>query len=438
MELANKNILIVGLGLSGIAAARFAKNKGACVIVTDISKEEGLSLSVSELRAEGIRMELGQHKSETFERADLIVISPGVPHTIVPIQKATAAGVPVVGEIELACRFIEEPLVAVTGTNGKTTTTTLLGTMLERSGFKVFVGGNIGRPLIEYADNEDKAEIVVAEVSSFQLDTIDTFRPRVGVLLNITEDHLDRYPDFAAYARSKARIFENQQESDTAIINGSDPLVLEICKNIRSRKILFNVPGEKATLNLEPETRSFDFSSVSLLGRHNRENASAASLAALASGGTIAGIQSALHDFKGLSHRLEYVATINDVDFFNDSKATNVDATVRALETFSKPVILIMGGRDKGGNFQALKKSVFRHTKKLIVMGAAKQKIQSSLGEVVDTQTASSMEQAVCSAYQAAAPGDVVLLSPACASFDMFSSYAERGEFFCKAVERLQ
>jgi len=439
MELAHKNILIVGLGMTGIATARFVKNKGASVTVTDIVREEELvSSDVSGLHEMGIRMELGQHRIETFERADLIVISPGVPHTILPIKKAKEKGVPVMGEIELASRFIREPLVAVTGTNGKTTTVALLGEMLNNSGLKVFVGGNIGNPLIEYADNGEKAEIVVVEVSSFQLDTIDTFRPKVGVLLNITEDHLDRYPDLAAYARSKGRIFENQQESDTAVLNASDPLVGEICKNIRSRKVFFSASEKKSQFNPEPATRSFDFCRLNLLGRHNLENASAASLAALTAGGTVEGIQSALNDFKGLSHRLEYVATINEVEFFNDSKATNVDAVARALETFSKPVILIMGCRNKGGDFHALKELVRLRVKKLIVMGEAKEEIKFVLGHIGAIKSASSMEEAVYFAYQAAAPGDVVLLSPACASFDMFSSYAQRGEIFCKAVENLK
>ncbi|HUV50730.1 MAG TPA: UDP-N-acetylmuramoyl-L-alanine--D-glutamate ligase [Anaerolineae bacterium] len=436
MQIANKNIVVVGLGKSGFAAACFLKKRGASVIVTDKAEEDKLEAYAPVLREMGIKMELGQHRIDTFEKSDLIVVSPGVPHDILPIKRAALKGIPILGEIELACRFIREPVVAVTGTNGKTTTTTLLGDMLKKSGQRVFVGGNIGNPLIEYADKGEKAEIIVAEISSFQLDTIDTFRPKVGVVLNITEDHLDRYSDFAAYAKSKARIFENQKESDVAVFNGLDPLIGSICKNIKSKKLSFyNQIADDAEINTF--FKSLDFSSIKLSGKHNLENAYAASLASLAIGGSLEGIQSALSSFKGLPHRLEYVATINEVGFFNDSKATNVDAVARALETFSKPVILIMGGRDKGGNFRTLRDLVSRHVKRLIVFGEAKEDIASALGDITSTKRASSMEDAVLSAYHAASPGDVVLLSPACASFDMYTSYAKRGEDFCRAVGKI-
>ena len=461
MNLAQKNILIVGLGVSGIAAARFAKNKGANVTVTDMAVEKELAPYAPIAHKLGATMELGRHNIETFERADLIVLSPGVPHTILPIKRAKAKGIPILGEIELAARFIREPVVAVSGTNGKTTTTELLGDMLKNSGLKVFVGGNIGNPLIDYADKGESAEIVVAEVSSFQLDTIDTFRPRVGVLLNISADHLDRYPDFEAYARSKGRIFENQQEGDAAVINVSDPLVRSISKGLKARKLPFYHHGNELDETMEGAViswgdsqtspsitihtkenpkRSLDLSLINLPGRHNIENVAAASLAALAVGGTFEGVQSALNDFKGLSHRLEYVATINDIRFVDDSKATNVDAVARALEAFNKPVILIMGGRDKGGDFQTLKKLVHQHTKKLIIMGEARDSIKSVLKDACTggAQTTSTMEDAVLLSYHAADPGDIVLLSPACSSFDMYSSYAERGDAFCRAVDNLK
>lgn len=461
MKLAHKNILIVGLGVSGIAAARFAKNKGANVTVTDMADEKELVPYASIALKLGVTMELGQHNIETFERVDLIVLSPGVPHTILPIKRAEAKGIPIWGEVELAARFIREPIVAVTGTNGKTTTTELLGNMLKNSGLKVFVGGNIGNPLIDYADKEESAEIVVAEVSSFQLDTIDTFRPRVGVLLNISPDHLDRYPDFEAYVRSKGRIFENQQEGDTAVINVADPFIRSISKGLKARKLPFYHQGneqegthEGAVISggnsqtppsltihtKENPKRSLDLSRINLPGRHNIENVAAASLAALAVGGSFEGIQSALNDFHGLSHRLEDVATINNVRFIDDSKATNVDAVARALETFNKPVILILGGRDKGGDFQTLKDLVHKHTKKLIIMGEARDSIKSVLKDACKggVQTTSTMEDAVFLSYRAATPGDIVLLSPACSSFDMYSSYAERGDAFCRAVDNLK
>jgi UDP-N-acetylmuramoylalanine--D-glutamate ligase len=461
MDLNHKNILIVGLGISGIAAARFVRKKGASVTVTDTASEKALGNYAAMAHQLGVNMELGEHNIETFERADLIVLSPGVPHTILPVKRAIAKGIPIMGEFELAAKFIREPIIAVSGTNGKTTTTTLLGSMLENSGFKVFVGGNIGNPLIDYAAKRETADMVVAEVSSFQLDTIHTFRPRVGVLLNITDDHLDRYPDFTSYARSKGRLFENQQPGDSAVLNGSDPVIQWVTKDIRARKLIFchhknsqdtyrenavirrGNPPTPATITIrmkENQEISLDLSGTNLLGRHNLENAAAASLAAIAVGGTPEGIQSALNEFKGLAHRTEYITTLNRVRFFDDSKATNVDAVIRALETFGQHIVLIMGGRDKGGDFHKLLEPVRRHIKKLIVMGEAKERIKSVLEEVCkeSVQTASTMEEAVRSAYQAASPGDIVLLSPACSSFDMYNNYAERGEDFRRAIGNLK
>jgi UDP-N-acetylmuramoylalanine--D-glutamate ligase len=460
MELYQKNILIVGLGVSGVSAARFAKKKGGIVTITDIEQEEALTAYLPEIRELGVKTELGQHRVETFEKADLIIVSPGVPHTILPLKQAREKGIPVMGELELASRYIREPIVAVSGTNGKTTTTRLLGRMLENSGFNVFVGGNIGNPLIDYAAEEKTADIVVAEISSFQLDTIDTFRPRVSVLLNISEDHLDRYSNFDSYVRSKARIFKNQTEDDTAVINGSDPYILSIIETIKARILVFyqqgrddgkheeyaliksrdgqHAPGIEIFTKEIPEG-FLDLSTVSLPGRHNMENAAAAALATLAAGGSLAGMQSALNDFKGLSHRLEFVEVINGVHFYDDSKGTNIDAVARAIEVFDTPVILIMGGRDKGGDYHRLSELMRSHAKKLIVMGEAGSMIKSALEDACreGAQVASGMEDAVHSAYLSAAPGDIVLLSPGCSSFDMYENYAQRGEAFCKAVENL-
>ena len=461
MNLHQKKILIVGLGISGMASVRFAKNKGGIVTITDIAREDVLAAYLPEVCKLGVRTELGEHNTKTFENADLIIVSPGVPHTILPIRRAQEKGIPVLGEIEFASRYIREPIVAITGTNGKTTTTRLLGSMMKHSGFKVFVGGNIGEPLIDYAGGDKKADIVVAEVSSFQLDTIDTFRPRVSVLLNISADHLDRYPDFESYVRSKVRIFKNQSEGDTAVINGSDPSISLIRKTLKARVLPFyhqenvhiknreyavisrrngqQTPMINISTKEHPE-RFLDLSQINLLGRHNMENIAAAALAALTAGGTLEGIQSALNDFKGLSHRLELVKIINDIHFYDDSKGTNIDAVARALEVFDKPVVLIMGGRDKGGDFNQLRGLVKQHARKLIVMGEAGHVIKSVLGDSCQegVQTASSMENAVSLAFGAASPGDVVLLSPGCSSFDMYQSYAERGEVFCKAVENLE
>ncbi len=449
MELNNKNILIVGLGVSGVAAASFLKKRGAVVTVTDMADEEERGAYAKDIRKMGIPMEMGQHRMETFENADLIVISPGVPHLISPLQHAREKGVKIVGEIELASRFIKEPIAAVTGTNGKTTTTTLLGEMLNRSGLNVFIGGNIGNPLISYVDKNEKADVVVAEVSSFQLDTISTFKPKVGVLLNISEDHLDRYHDFHAYARSKGRIFINQDEDDAAVLNAADTNIKAVSEHIKSRKLYFNstieteniatINNKKIVYDLTGSSEiSVFYDDISLSGTHNYENVSAAGLAALYVGANPTGIKSALKNFKGLAHRLEFVDAITGVKYFDDSKATNVDAVARALETFTGQVILIMGGRDKGGDYNVLEDFIRHRTKQLIVIGEAADNIYSSIGNIVPTARATSMADAVVRAHEYAEPGDSVLLSPACSSFDMFESYAQRGNVFCNEVKKLK
>ncbi len=457
MKLKDKNTVVVGLGRTGLATAAFLQQQGARVLVSDSAGEDALGDAGNTLRRMGVRVETGPHRAALFQNAELIVISPGVSHTIEPIVQAMDHGIPVVGEVELASRFIKEPIIAVTGTNGKTTTTEILGRMLKASGLRVFVGGNIGNPLIEYVARKEPAQIVVAEISSFQLDTIATFRPRVSVLLNITADHLDRYPNFEAYAESKFRIFKNQQVEDVAVLNGADPVIRANSNRIKSQRLFFPsaaadeqgavLNGRRIILNIAklkkpgPEIghqESLDISKMQLHGQHNFENAAAASLAALAAGATLEGIQETLNQFKGLAHRLEHVATINTVQYFNDSKATNVGGVARALECFSKPVLLIMGGRDKGSDFKALAGLVRRHARTLIVMGEAAEPIRSALGQFIPTKVAASMEEAVSTAHQKADPGDVVLLSPGCASFDRYGNYAERGDDFRNAVEKLK
>jgi UDP-N-acetylmuramoylalanine--D-glutamate ligase len=453
MNLKNKKIVIVGLGKSGVAAACFTKKMGAVVTVTDSSPEETMGETIAIMEAAGIGMELGHHKVKTFEQSDLIVVSPGVPETISPLAAARKKGIPIMGEFELATRFIKTPMVAITGTNGKTTTATLLGRMLEKSGLKVFLGGNIGNPLISYVDQGLTTDVVVSEISSFQLDTTSTFRPRVGVLLNIAEDHLDRYADFNAYATSKGRIFKNQLEADTAILNGSDPIVRALGTGTKARKLYFNYRARgESGVGQERDRLCFhglfspnngngcvDISGTVLAGKHNRSNISAAALATLAMGGNLEGISSALSEFRGLAHRFEQLATINGVRYINDSKATNVDAVMRALESLDGPVILIMGGRDKGSNYKILEDSIRARTKRLIVMGEAHGKIVKDLGNACRgaVSTAGTMQEAVTQARNSAVPGDVVLLSPACSSFDAYANYVERGEAFTSAVNKL-
>jgi UDP-N-acetylmuramoylalanine--D-glutamate ligase len=448
MQLRQQHIVVVGLGVTGYATAKFLARRGASVVVSDAADADQLTPLISDLRRLEVRLEFGPHQVDTLCKADLIVVSPGVPHNILPLVTARDQGIPVMGEIELASRFITAPIVAITGTNGKTTTAALVAEMLKQSGTDVFLGGNIGQPLIGYADEPQRAAVVVAEVSSFQLDTIDTFRPRVGVCLNVSEDHLDRYTDFEAYAASKARLFENQREHDIAILNGADRHMRALHGTLAARTIFFNgrrkaEPG--ATIHSDrieirgralPET-TLHLNRWRLAGQHNRENAAAACLAALAIGGTPDGIQAGLDVFEGFPHRMEYIATIDQVQYYNDSKATNVDAVVRALGHFDHGVILILGGRNKGNDLSQLKPHIGLKTKLLIAMGEARQEIIDQLAGTAHVAEAASMAAAVAAARDAAQAGDTVLLAPACASFDMYKNYAERGEAFRQAVKNL-
>lgn len=455
MDLNNKHISVVGLGVTGEAVARFLIKRGAVVTVTDSGSGDQLRKTAEKLQSMGVLIEIGGHNPRLFNDAEMIILSPGVPHTAKHFEEARQRGIPVLGEIELAYRFISEPIIAVTGTNGKTTTTTLLGEMLKKSGKRTFVGGNIGNALIGYIDSNQKADFLVVELSSFQLDTIKHFRPDVAVLLNITDDHMDRYPDFQSYVDSKARIFENQTSNDVAVLNGFDQAIVEISSRIKSRKIFFyrndktlirsrdyavikEVNGEsKQRISVNMGNLSAwipDLSGFSPAGIHNLENASAAILAALAAGATTEGIDSALKDFKGLAHRLEKVATIEGVDFINDSKATNTDSVAKAIESFDRPQILIMGGRDKDSDFQRLIPVVHNHVKHLVLIGESAEKIYGILSKIVEAEFADSMSDAVKKAFEASAPGDVVLLAPGCASFDMYSNYKERGEDFRRAI----
>lgn len=452
MELANKNILVVGLGKSGRAAAQFAARQQARVTVTDLNVAANLTAFLPGLKDQGIRLVLGEHPGDIFKQVELIVVSPGVPHTIAPLELARQAGVPILGELEFAARFVREPVVAITGTNGKTTTTALVGDMLEQSGKRVFVGGNIGNPLIDYVAGGGGADLVVLEVSSFQLDTASTLRANVAVLLNISADHLDRYDDFEAYVRSKGRIFRNQTQADTAVINRMDPEIKKLADACRARVWPFFHTGRNGSM---PATGAeiltnrlvlrtggaplvLDLQGIPLTGAHNRENIAAAALAALAVGGTAGGIQQAIGQFHGLAHRLETVATVKGVLYVDDSKGTNVDAVSRALESLNQPTVLIMGGRERGGDYTLLKPQLEKTVKRLVVMGEAATAIADQLGAFAPVENAADMAQAVRLAAAAADPGDVVLLSPACSSFDMYDSYAQRGEDFCKQVNALK
>jgi len=451
-----KKIVIVGLGKTGIATALFLHQQGANVTTVDINDTID-NQKLTPLIEKDIAIELGPYKESTFLESDLIILSPGVPETIAPLVKVNQKQIPVMGEIELASLFIKEPIIAISGTNGKTTTVTLIDQMLRESGKKVFMGGNIGTPLIQYVSNQDPADIVLIEVSSFQLDTIQTFRPHIGVLLNITEDHLDRYSSFDAYCQSKARLFMNQTNTDYAILNGNDPYIRKHCNVLNSKPYYFSarehqeygitIYDNRLTIESnhaqDDQGNVFDLSHMKLIGNHNIENISAAVLASWAAGATHESIQQTIYTFKGLPHRVEFVDSIEGVQFYDDSKATNVDAVVRALNCFKSPVHLILGGRDKGGDYGILRQPIRNHVKQLLIYGEARERIRSAFSDmehltIIDCgQNHLSLEHAVHNAFESADPGNVVLLSPACSSFDLFDSYVHRGNVFKSCVAKL-
>jgi len=447
MELNGKKVLVVGLARTGIAAAKFLKTKHSIVSTTEMRPKAEMAGEIQELEGLDIQMEWGGHQTETFLKQDLIVVSPGVALNIIPIQRALKKGIRVISEVELAYHFIRIPIIAVTGTNGKTTTTLLLGEMLKEEGRKVGVGGNVGDPLILFAEGGDRWEALVVEISSFQLEAIEDFRPRWSVLLNITEDHLDRYSRVDDYIEAKARIFLNQTSEDVAILNRDDPIVMKLAENVKAKKFFFSLKerlnegaflnGQSMTFRLGTKEEDYPLARASLKGIHNVENMMAALTAARIYGCSRNGIEEGLARFKGLEHRLEFVREIGGVRFYNDSKGTNVGSVVKSLQSFSEPVILIAGGKDKNGDLKPLRELIQHRVKRLILIGEAKERMERELGGLTDTATAETLKEAVLSAYQSAKRGEVVLLSPACSSFDMFNDYKERGRVFKETVHRI-
>lgn len=451
MEFLRKRVLVVGLGKSGISSSFFLVGKGADVTLADVKEESDLDRGApARLREAGVRLELGPHRVETFVNSDLIIVSPGVPLDMDVLRAAAEKGVPVIGEMELASRFFDTPIIAVTGTNGKTTAVSLLGEMIGQSGRKVFVGGNIGTPAIDYAAGNQDCDYAVLEVSSFQLDTIETFCPVIAVLLNITPDHLERYADFDAYVRSKLRIFENQGSGAYAVVNDDDealrafvmpegPTLLRygMKKDIgrrhaymEGRRLIAGLPGEKEL--------SFDTKGFLLPGAHNIENLMGVVLAAVAAGVGQETIQSCITSFRGLPHRIEHVRDIRGVGFYDDSKATNVDAALRSIKSFDRPIILIAGGRHKGGEYRPMVDISRGRVKRAILMGESRQLMADAFEGVVPYVFAKDMRDAVSISFDLSVKGDVVLLAPACSSFDMFTDYAHRGNVFKTEVERLR
>ena len=448
MELKDKRVLVVGLGRSGVAAALFLQDHGARVSVSDTKSEAQLEKELPALLDRGIPLETGQHSERTFRDQDLIVVSPGVPSDQPQLQHARALGIPVIGEVELAFRFRQGKVIAITGSNGKTTTTTLVGEILRKSGKKTLVGGNIGTPVISLAGKSSPEHLLVLEISSFQLETIEQFRPWIAAILNITPDHLDRHRTFQAYIDAKARIFENQRAGDFGLLNADDPTSAALKNKIKglpfwfSRKqpvengtyvrdgqIIFRSSGQDAPV--------LPVADIQLKGAHNLENVLAAVCVSMVAGCQAQQVRQAVVEFQGVEHRLEPVATIHGVSYYNDSKATNVDATIKALESFPGNIHIILGGKDKGSDYTVLVPLLRERAKAAYLIGAATEKIAEQIKGATRLVYSGTLDHAVRQASDAASSGDIVLLAPACASFDQFENYEQRGRIFKQLVHAL-
>jgi UDP-N-acetylmuramoylalanine--D-glutamate ligase len=444
MVLRGKKILVIGLARTGAECARFLAQQGAKVVVSDLRPGTDLKTAMGALAGLPISYRLGGEDESWLAGVDYVIPSPGVATENLLLREAVALHIPVLSEIELASRFFRAPLIAITGTNGKSTTTTLVGEIMKAGGRRIFLGGNLGAPFIGAVVNGWDWGVV--EISSFQLEWVERFRPRIAALLNISEDHLDRYATFADYCRAKERIFEAQGADDFAVLNRDDPRVWEIRGRIKSRVVSFGFSevrdGVFAAANeiiwrSGAEEERFSLREVKLQGVHNMENMMAATAMAKCAGMSHAVIQKTLADFPGLEHRLEFVRQKDGVRYYNDSKGTNVGAVVKSLASFNDPVILLAGGVDKGGDYAPLEEGVKQKVRRLVLFGAAKQIIARSLGQLTDTVIVEDMSAAVSDAAAHARAGDVVLLSPACSSFDQFANYAERGKVFKRLVQEL-
>lgn len=454
-DLRGKSVLIVGLARTGVAASIFCSARGARVTATDRKTEQELAETVVLLRAAGVSLALGGHEQASLREQDLLVVSPGIPVNAPVLEQARKLRIPVWSEIELAWRFLRGKLIAITGSNGKTTTTSLVAHILKTSAIPTLVGGNIGVPLLSLVDSSSDATVTVAEISSFQLENVEEFRPEVGVLLNLTPDHLDRHASFDEYAGAKMRMFENQSECDAAILNADDPEVARRMPNgprvywfsrkervtagafLLEEEIVFRADGD--------ETQLLRRSDVTLRGEHNLENVLAACSAAFLVGAPIAGIAEGVRSFAGVEHRLEFIGNIAGVQYYNDSKATNVDAALKAIEAFPKPqpsdekgrLIVILGGKDKGSPYTPLREPLAARARDVLLIGAATEKIAADLEGAMPLERAGTLGRAVQIAKDRAKAGDIVLLAPACASFDQFENYEQRGRVFKDLVAKL-
>jgi UDP-N-acetylmuramoylalanine--D-glutamate ligase len=447
MTVDDKNILVVGLARSGVAAAEFLLSRGARVVVNDAKPESALN-GVDRLRAKGVEVVAGSHPPELFEKSDLIVVSPGVPLALEPFRRAREAGVKIIGEVELAARFMRGRLIGITGSNGKTTTTTLAGELLKGAGLPTQVGGNIGEPLISLVDKSRDDGFTVIELSSFQLEAIERLHLFVSVIINITPDHLDRYDSMDDYVAAKANIFRNQTANDFAVLNADDERVSKMDTLTGARTIFFSRRREldegiflrgPAILHRAAgvERELIARNEITLRGDHNLENVMSALAIGVACGASAEPMRAGVRNFKGVEHRLEFVAEINGVKFYNDSKATNVDAAIKCIEAFDGGVNVILGGKDKGGDYSPLVPLARARCSNVILIGAAADKIAAALQNTRPLRRASTMEEAVEIGLEVGKPGEIVLLAPACASFDMFDNYEHRGRVFKEAVRKL-
>jgi UDP-N-acetylmuramoylalanine--D-glutamate ligase len=449
MDVKGKRVLVVGMGKSGIASALFLAGQGARVSVSDTKSEEELHHEIPQLLDHGIEVEAGYQGERIFKEQQLIVISPGVPFDVPQLVQARQAGIPVIGEVELAARHTKGKFVAITGSNGKTTTTSLVGEIIAASGQQTLVGGNIGTPAISFVDSSTDDTWIVLEVSSFQLETIETFHPHIAIVLNVTPDHLDRHHTFENYAAAKARIFENQTADDAAVLNADDATCVAMAKKTKAAVHWFSRQQqavERGAFVLDDkifwrdtkaELEIMPVAEIGLKGAHNLENVLAGVCAGMLTGVAPADIRRAVGQFKAVEHRLEYVATVRGVAYYNDSKATNVDATIKALESFPGRIHLILGGKDKGSDYAVLNPLLAERVKRVYTIGTAAPKIESQIMGVPVSSSAT-LDNAVRHASELATPGEVVLLAPACASFDQFVSYEHRGRVFKDLVRQLE
>jgi len=447
-DLDGKRVLVVGLARTGLVSALFSAAYGAKVTATDERPIPEVAEVAEKLRVAGVKLELGGFVPQTFLEQDLIVVSPGVPAKIEPLENARAKGIPVWSEIELAWRFLRGKLVAITGSNGKTTTTSLVAHILKTSNVPTLIGGNIGTPLLALVETSVDTSVTVAEISSFQLETIDSFRPEIGVLLNLTPDHLDRHITFEEYAGAKMRMFENQLEKDIALLNADDP---EVTKRMPAKPKIFWFSRQKRVAtgaflrddqiifrHEGSEVELARLADIQLRGQHNVENVLASCAAAYLAGAVPAAIAAGVKSFRGVEHRLEFVAELSGVQYYNDSKATNVDAAVKAVEAFPGPLVVILGGRDKGSPYAPLREPLHERVRLALLIGESAEKIAADLGDAVAFENAGTLQQALHIAARHVQPGDTVLLAPACSSFDQFENYEHRGRVFKELVAQMQ